>query len=349
MKTTFVSTFSIGEATRNSIARAQTNLTRAQTELSTGQLQDAGRELGATYGSLVGFRQEHAELGALRDSNSQVAAQLDVAQLSLQSLVDGAKDFVAQLVGAQQVGLEGNVLQQLGEAGLATLTDRVNVQYNGAYVFAGTNTGAPPLVDYFQSGGSAAKSAMDSAFAAEFGFNSSDPRVAEISGAEMSAYIGGSYSAVFDDANWQANWSSASDTVPNLKISSYETVRAPASANESAFSKLASAYAAAADFGTENLGSAARQVMASSLAELASEAIDELGALQAGIGTSQERIPLANDRLGIQQSILSNSVSELNDVDPFEASTRLTTLLTQVETSYSVTARINQMSILNYL
>jgi len=36
-------------------------------------------------------------------------------------------------------------------------------------------------------------------------------------------------------------------------------------------------------------------------------------------------------------------------VDPYEASTRMNSLLAQVEASYTLTSRIQQMSLMNYL
>jgi flagellar hook-associated protein 3 FlgL len=36
-------------------------------------------------------------------------------------------------------------------------------------------------------------------------------------------------------------------------------------------------------------------------------------------------------------------------VDPFEASTRVAALMTQVETAYAMTARIQNLSLLKYL
>ena len=42
-------------------------------------------------------------------------------------------------------------------------------------------------------------------------------------------------------------------------------------------------------------------------------------------------------------------INLLEAVDPAEASTRISLLLTQIETAYSLTARIQRLSLLNYL
>ena len=41
--------------------------------------------------------------------------------------------------------------------------------------------------------------------------------------------------------------------------------------------------------------------------------------------------------------------ADLEAVDPYETSIELNTLLTQIETSYSITSRIQQLSIMRFL
>jgi flagellar hook-associated protein 3 FlgL len=53
--------------------------------------------------------------------------------------------------------------------------------------------------------------------------------------------------------------------------------------------------------------------------------------------------------MSIQIDIMATHIGTLEGVDPFEASTRVSQLLTQVETAYAMTARIHQLTILNYL
>ena len=70
---------------------------------------------------------------------------------------------------------------------------------------------------------------------------------------------------------------------------------------------------------------------------------------QSRLGTAQERVKSANDRMSIQIDIMTNHISLLEGVDPYEASTRVSALMTQVETAYAMTARIQNLSLLKYL
>ena len=53
--------------------------------------------------------------------------------------------------------------------------------------------------------------------------------------------------------------------------------------------------------------------------------------------------------MSIQIDIMTNHIGALEGVDPYEASSRLSALLTQVETAYAMTARIQKLTLLNYL
>jgi len=48
-------------------------------------------------------------------------------------------------------------------------------------------------------------------------------------------------------------------------------------------------------------------------------------------------------------SILTTQISNLEDVNPYEASTQVTNLQTQIETAYSLTAQLQKLSLVNYL
>ena len=63
----------------------------------------------------------------------------------------------------------------------------------------------------------------------------------------------------------------------------------------------------------------------------------------------QQRVTDANSRMSIQSDIMTKHISALESVDPYEASSRLSALMTQVETAYAMTARIEKLTLLNYL
>ena len=99
----------------------------------------------------------------------------------------------------------------------------------------------------------------------------------------------------------------------------------------------------------QNLNQAAYQTVVDTAIRIAGEAVQDLAKEQSRLGTAQERMKTANDRMTIQIDIMTNHINLLEAVDPYEASTRVSQLITQVETAYAMTARIQGLSLLKYL
>jgi flagellar hook-associated protein 3 FlgL len=78
-------------------------------------------------------------------------------------------------------------------------------------------------------------------------------------------------------------------------------------------------------------------------------AVKDVTELQASLGVAQSRITEANDRMKIQADVIDKHITTLEGIDPYEATTRVNGLMTQIETAYAMTARIQQLSILKYL
>jgi flagellar hook-associated protein 3 FlgL len=103
------------------------------------------------------------------------------------------------------------------------------------------------------------------------------------------------------------------------------------------------------DSGTEKLNAATFQTLLDRVASMAGEARGEITKSQAIIGLNLDRLTKANDRLSVQSSLLGKQIALLEEVDSAEASVRLNLLRTKLEVSYAATARLQQVSLLNYL
>ena len=69
----------------------------------------------------------------------------------------------------------------------------------------------------------------------------------------------------------------------------------------------------------------------------------------ARLGIVEERVSDANARMEFQRNILQQELSSLTDVDPYETAFKLNQLLTSLESSYAATARIQSLSLLNFI
>jgi flagellar hook-associated protein 3 FlgL len=133
------------------------------------------------------------------------------------------------------------------------------------------------------------------------------------------------------------------------RISTTETINSSASANEPAFRKLAMAYTMLSDLGTQNLNQAAFQTVIDTATGIIGDAINDLAGVGAALGTAQEQTTNATSRLKIQADLVTQQIVAMEKVDPAEASVRVTNLQNQLEMSLALTARIQKLSILDYI
>jgi flagellar hook-associated protein 3 FlgL len=98
----------------------------------------------------------------------------------------------------------------------------------------------------------------------------------------------------------------------------------------------------------DGLGAEARSAVLDKAISMLGTAVDGLVELQASIGAVENRLGDATERLTAQQATLASRIDALEGVDPAEAKVRIDTLTLQIEMSYSLTAKLLQMSILNY-
>lgn len=349
MKTTFISTSAISAATRSSLMKVQQELAEAEKEMTTSRLADVGKSLGFRTSQAISLRQEHSRLTTIIETNTTVSTRLKATQSTLQNLVDNAQDFVGQLLGSRIGGANALGVQTEAESRLEGFLDTVNTSFGDGYLFAGVNSDVKPITEYFGTPTPASRQGVANAFLADFGITQSDPAVQNISAADMQTFLDTTFADLFNDPSWSADWSSASSQNMRNRISTSELIETSTNANEAAFRKLAKAYTMVADLGVENLSQPAFEAVVDQAIRDVNEAIQDLSELQSKLGVAQQRVSDASERMSLQLDIMTTQVNSLEAVDPNEAATRVSALLTQIETSYALTARIMGLSILDYL
>lgn len=349
MKTTFVSTIAMQNAAKLAIQRAQSEVADTQKEITTGRHADIGLALGASTARTLSLTREVARLDSLLDSNALVTQRLSVSQQALGQMSDNAQTMLETLIAVRS-STDANqlsVARREIEAVLDNFTSLANVASGGEFMFAGINTDVRPLNEY--SAGSAAKATFDAEFLGYFGFAQTDPLAQTITGAQIDDFLTTRIEPIFNGAQWNADWSNASDTNLSNRITNSEVIESSTNANATGFRTFALAAVVSVELLEMNLGGDARSALADKLVGYAGSAISGLDGERANLGVAQSRVAKADDALSAQKDVMSIYIGELEGVDPYEASTRMNTLLTQMEASFALTSRIQQMSLINYL
>jgi flagellar hook-associated protein 3 FlgL len=333
MSANYISTLMLSSSLRSSVTNNQAALAKASKEATTGRFADVGLELGATTGSDVTLRADLSFADQLVDTNGLVSGRLDITQSRITQLGSTATDFLKDLIAARSTDGGGRIILPPASSNLQDLIGALNVSYNGSSLFSGINTQNTPITAY--TAGSASKNQVDADFLATFGF--------------AQTFLDTTFDAEFASPAWDTNWSSATDQVMQSRISTTEIADTSVSANQPGFRKLAEAYTMMADLGNVNLDQATFQVVVDKAIGLVGNAISDLATLGGNIGTVQQRITGATDRLKLQQDILNNQIVKMEAVDPTEASVRVNTLQTQIKTALALTSQLQQISLINYL
>ncbi len=355
MRTTFISTATLWNSPRSSLDKLQENLTKANTEVTTGRHADVGLTLGHQTGEALSLRQQRAELDTLQDANTSATLRLKSTNTSLDRIREIGDSFKNSLIGMPAGDSAVQIVFDQSRSHLSTMISLLNTTAGGQYIFGGTNTKEKPLEDY--TGGaspSASKLAVDAVFSqappSGFGISQSDPGVSAITPDQMKAFLadGGPFESLFKGANW-SNWSNASDQNIRSLISPAEKFETSVNANETAFQKMAMAYTMVLDLGFRGLSEETRQVVINKAVETLSKAVTGVIDIQADLGIVQEKIDSANERMDLQRTIFDERIGKLESVDPAEAKIRVDQLMTQIQTSYSLTAQLRQLSLINFL
>lgn len=349
MKADTISSLVGREILRTAMARNQRSLADALQEFSTGRHADVGKALGGRIGSVLDMRNIVGNLTGMTNTNSVVKQRLNHIQSSFAAIRDLGAEFSEATIGVHKTGADRGLLVSDAMARMGTVTGVLRSSTNGVYAFSGLNVSVPPIEDYLSEPPSAARAAVIATFTAEFGFPPDDPQAVTITPAQMEAYIDGPFSALFEEPQWSANFSQATDEVMRDRISRHEEIDTSATVNDRGIREIFFSLTLAIDGGAEHLREDTFEVLATRIANTASEGGHNIVASQARVGVVEERLAQANERIDLEKQTLEGRIGELEGVDAYEVADRLSLLMTRIESSYSVTARMQQLTLLNYL
>lgn len=349
MRLNQISTLALNDALRSHTLEKQVALRTAQVEVATGRKEDIGLSLGVFSSSVVSINSQIKMIDQMKVTNSLLGNRLSAMQTSMSSIIDSANGFVGQLTAELEADVNPALLKTIGNGALGHITSSMNVTFKGEFIFSGVNTDAAALVDYNGADGAAAKTAVQTAFQATFGFLPGDPAAENITPAAFEAFVDGPFGDLFNDTNWQTLWTGASDRGMRTKISARELVETPTTADASAFRQVVAASVLISEFSEAGLNPSTTDKMVEIGIAKMMDAIAATGAEQSKLGVVENRIANADERMELQKNIYSNQMADITEVDAYEAALRLNEIANSLESSYAATARIQGLSLLNFL
>lgn len=345
----FISTQSLMSISRNAVMQSQSDFAKVQTELSSGKKADVGLSLGSGTSLLLSLNAQASRLQSYTDDNAVATTRLTATTSGINTLQTTATNFLSTLSTANPNSASISALLSASQSNLSAMTSVLNTTVGGAYIFGGINSDKQPIAAYTASPASANKQAVDDSFMATFGFSQTSASATSVTADQMQSYLDTNFAALFSSSGFASTWSSASDTPIASQISPNETANTSVSANQQAFRTLAQAYTMVSEFAGQNLSAAASQVVINHALEMVSGAVTGLTNLSAGVGVVQNAVSDANDRMASQIDLLDTQSGTMQGVDQTALSIQVTTLQTQIQASYEITAKLKNLSMVNYM
>lgn len=329
---------SLGDLAQSFMLRRQntdlkSDLQRLSTELTTGNAFDTGRQVGGDYSPLAGIDASLSRLTGYKSTTSE-AALLSGAMQTVLETVDGMTSTLGpQLLSASSGTTATQVNAVAGEARqkLQTAMALYNTGLAGRALFAGVATDGKAMTD------------METLLTT---------LETEIIGATTGAEIASRVNAWFDAPTGYATTGYLGDNpLSPLAIAPGDTADLGFTAADPGVRDTLKGLAMAAlmDRGALAGNAPERANLARHAGESLINSATARANMAARLGTVEAQIEAASMRNGAETSALQIARNGITAVDPYETASRLEATRQQLETLYTLTARISRLSLVDFL
>lgn len=346
-----VSTMGLGLLSRQSIADTQKQLLVLQQEQATGKHFDVAGKLGALSSRDILLRESYNDAQSYLLNNKTLSARIEVTQHSFGKLTSNGNDFITKIVAALNGETAKGFMPSAAADLIGNIESALNTSFGGRSLFSGTAVDAQALqLSHLANTGTgySPMEVIQNIIAAK------PPVVDAASLADLLTGPDG-IASVFDSTHADADYHFGStfyngnDQDIAAKIDETTTVPGGARANEEGVRLMLRAAYTIAAIDPESMPDAQyRQVLNSAMADIQA-GMFKVQQTQAVLGLSEQSIERAGERHSLMSDLMAKQINDLEQVDPYETAVRLSHVMTQIESTFSVTARINKLSLINFL
>lgn len=309
-------------------------MSRLNQELVTGQVADVKTVLAGNTSYLAGIENDLRTLSGYRTASNEAAYFTDAMQVALERVQTSSTELSQDLLTTAQNAPEP-VLDQLSRnsrSELETIVSALNTSVGGRALFGGTATNRNPMAEV--------DTIMTDLSTAVVGATSVDDILAavDIWFDGPTGYVDVAYTG------------SAAALTP-MRISEDETVDVGLTAENAALRDVIKAVATSAliEDSTLSLSLAQKQDLLSRAGRDLLGFQDALTAVRADVGSTQERIDRIATRNNTQSTSLEYAKGALLGADPYETATKLEEVQFQLQSLYTVTARMSDLTLVNFI
>jgi flagellar hook-associated protein 3 FlgL len=337
------------------IQSMQSQLTTLTTEASSGMLKNPAASMGAGAASLYRLHAEAAEQNTLQTATTAAGDRLNAVQDALTSMASAVGSIATATINTASATPEGETaIAEQASSTMSQAMNLLNTQYAGSAVFAGDAGSGLPMVSADAPGGpqDTIGAVLNAAVAAKGG---------PLSSSDIDNLINGpnGLSSVFSNTNSNpaqnyngAFYTGSTDGQPTkVPIGLNQTLQYNASANQPAFTDLMKGLAMLSMLSapSSQLDAGAKSTLLQQAGTVIGNAQGELTSLQGNLGVAQAQLQQVSTTQQSAYSATTQQIATMEQADPAKVATQLSTLQTQLEATYEVTAQISQLSLVHFL
>ncbi|MEM6413880.1 MAG: flagellin [Pseudomonadota bacterium] len=310
-------------------------LSDAQLELTTGfrSTKKTIQQLNGRLGDAQLLRREINQFDRKNQSFALGLGRASIVQNSLSLILESVGSIPEDLRSASLRGdrnrIEVTALE--AQSSVETVFGALNAQYGRRFLFAGDQTDRAPIVNSEQLLADVAAIVSGAATAAD-------------ADTALDTYFGpgGTFETIL--------YRGGAGEAATVELSENERVGVETKADEQAFRDILRGLAvSAAASSTSFADDSERDVLLQAASTSLVDGIEGVSVLIAETGLTENRIASAQARLAAEEAIITDAYLELVGEDPFVAAGRVQELEVQLQTTFTVTARLSRLSFTNFI
>lgn len=318
----------------NDNSRLRADIQRLTGELASGERADLRSALSGDFGALGSIERSLTTVDAYTLAADETAVFLSASQTALETARTNMTALSAALVVTDDTAQPAQIeaVGRDARARFDAVVSALNVTLADRAVFAGAATGGPALasademLDALVLATAATTTAEDVELAVDTWFGPGG-------GFDTLGYLG------------------SAQPISAVTVAERETLQPTLTAADPDLREVLSGFALAALLDRDVLSgqTAERGQLARTAGERLIEAEPGLVARQGEVGTLENRLDAARSRNLAERSALLIARADIVAIDPFETASELRATEIQLETLYTVTVRLSQLSLTDFL
>lgn len=353
---TRMSSYQMNFYLKSYVSETSLALQRAGQELSTGRRADMFGDLGPRAGVAITMRAREETTQSYLDANAVLEHKLE-AMLSAIETVRGPVEEVLEtaVVNKESKGTGAKALQAQARAALETVVGTLNMSFNGEYLFSGLTSDTAALTRWDAADATTGLSPED-VLAAIVGTGPTTAAAAATMIADLDDVFNSTHATTsynFEETFYNGTPELDGGGVPYDRVAGRidqdQELAYGVQANDQGFRDVIKGLAMLASVDIDAIADEAAYTAWMDAAVTAlGEGTQGVLDMSANLGFNQGVVEKAKERLEDISLVQRKQIATYENVDPYEVTTIMRGLETQLQASYSVSSRLSGLTILDW-